>query len=347
MTVEPAAAPVVRLTGLQVEFPLPDKSILRAVDGVDLVVRPGELVGIAGESGSGKTTLLRAVAGLTPVSGGSVEVNGQDVTAARGRARFKRRRGIQMVFQDPLGSLNPKRRVGDLVLEALSGTEARDRANRKVAAAEALSLVGLNPSLVDRYAGDLSGGQRQLVSIARALTAEPTILLCDEPVSALDVSVQARLLKTLRDLAEALGLAVLLVTHDLTVINYLCDRTYIMYAGTMVAEGPTRSILTAPRHPYTAALVASLPNLDPETPGMEPMLLDAPEEHGSRAAIATSGCPLAPRCWLRVDLDNPDMCVDKRPGLVELESGRSVACHFPEQTELMSPQLPAPEPTDP
>jgi len=321
--------PVVRLTDVHVEFDLPDRSKVKAVDGVDLVVGQGEVVGIAGESGSGKTTLLKAIAGLEPVESGTIEVNGRDVTALRGRARFTQRKGVQMVFQDPLGSLNPRRRVADLVMEPVERARLAGRVERRQAASDALSLVGLNPALLSRYPADLSGGQRQLVSIARALTAEPTILLCDEPVSSLDVSVQARLLKTLKDLAEALGLAVLIVTHDLTVINYLCDSTYIMYGGTIVASGPTSSILTGARHPYTAALVASLPNLDPNTPGMIPLLIDEAELD----VAFSGGCTLASRCWLRERLDKPEICTQERPELIEIEDQRFAACHFPEQAK--------------
>ncbi|GAA2002361.1 ABC transporter ATP-binding protein [Nakamurella flavida] len=277
--------PVVRITGAQRVFRRPRTSLftapgqVTALAGVDLTVRRGERFGIVGESGSGKTTLLRALAGLDRLTAGTVEVDGRDVTACSAADRMHLTRRLQMVFQDPMGSLDPRMRVGAIVAEPLrvhggdGGTAERVRA--------ALARVGLDPDAVDRYPHQFSGGQRQRISLARAVVGGPAILLADEAVSALDVTVRAQVLDLLAELVRERSLTLVFVSHDLGVVRRLCERVAVMRAGEIVETGATGDVLDAPTHPYTAELVAAVPSVRGA--------LEAARERERAAAEAAAG----------------------------------------------------------
>ena len=233
-----------------------------AVDGVSLSIEEGERVGIVGESGSGKTTFGKALLGLEPLAGGQVLFRGSPVTGMRGKALKEFRRGAQMIFQDPLGSLNPRLTVGSAIEEVLTVHKVVPRAERAARVQDLFRQVGLDPEYRERYPHEFSGGQRQRIGIARALALNPSLLVADEPVSALDVSVQAQVLNLIRDLSEERRMAVILVAHDLAVVSYVCHRVLILYKGRLVEEGLTRTVFGAPRHPYTQLLKSSVPDLD-------------------------------------------------------------------------------------
>ncbi|MCW2758259.1 MAG: peptide transporter ATP-binding protein [Nocardioidaceae bacterium] len=233
---------------------------VQAVRDVSLTIRRGSTLGLVGESGSGKTSLGSAILGLTPVSAGSVHLDGVDITHLRGRNRRFLGTRLRAVFQDPYGSMNPLRRVGDTIGEGLDGSVPSIRA----AVVEALEAVGLPPSAGERYPRDFSGGQRQRIAIARALVVSPSFLVCDEPVSALDLSVQAQILNLLGRLQRERGLTMLFISHDLAVVRHLSDEIAVMYAGRIVERGTAEAVSTAPEHPYTQLLMAAAPVPDPE-----------------------------------------------------------------------------------
>jgi peptide/nickel transport system ATP-binding protein len=273
-------------------FPRPVTTTVRAVDGVSFSVRRGEAFGLVGESGCGKSTVARAVLRLIEPDGGTVHFDGEDVRGARGDRLARLRRRMQMIFQDPYSSLNPRRTIGQALTEPLrvhglaSGRAARARA------AALLDEVGMPPSALDRYPHEFSGGQRQRVGIARALTVEPELLIADEPVSALDVSVQAQVLLLLRDLQRRRNLAFVFVSHDLGVVRWFCDRVAVMYLGRIVEEGAVGEVFAAPLHPYAQVLRDASPAPDPSGRGALPRIVgEIPS-----AANPPSGCHFHPRC---------------------------------------------------
>ncbi len=320
------AAALVRIEGLIKEFPahVPGRGtvIIRAVNGVDLAIAGGEAYGLVGESGSGKTTLARCLLRLVDPTAGRVEVAGRDVTRATGGDLRALRREMQVVFQDPVGSLDPRSRVQDVVAEPLRTHLRLDSAAIATRVAELLDEVGLARTHMNRRAHELSGGQCQRVAIARALALRPKLLVLDEPTSALDVSVQAQILNLLAELRREHGLTYLLISHDLGVVRYLCDRIGVMYLGRIVEEGPSSHTLEAPIHPYTRALLASRPSVDGIAPTApvrgEPPSLTAPPP----------GCSFHPRCWLRASLGDPAHCVEEVPALRPFAPGVIAACHF-------------------
>ena len=257
------------LEGLRKEYRLPGglfgrrRGVLRALDGVDLTVERGECLALVGESGSGKTTLGRCAVRLIEPTAGSVRFDGEDLLALRPAELRARRRRFQMVFQDPYGSLDPRQRVESILEEPLALHSDLDRAGRRRRAAELLATVGLAPELGGRFPHELSGGQRQRVGIARALAPEPELLVADEPVSSLDVSVRGQILSLLEGLRERFGLSLLLIAHDMGSVERLADRVAVMYEGRVVELGPAREVLRRPRHPYTAGLLAAVPVADP------------------------------------------------------------------------------------
>jgi peptide/nickel transport system ATP-binding protein len=258
-TANPASRILLEVTGLQVDYPGAGRSV-RAVDGVSFSIREGETVGLVGESGCGKSSLSRALTRLLEPSGGSIVFDGDDVTHRRRRALRPYRRRVQMIFQDPYGSLNPRHTVERTLGLALAIHGVSQRSERETKIRRIVDAVGLPASALQRYPHEFSGGQRQRIGIARALVLEPELVICDEPVSALDVSIQAQILDLLADLKAELGLALLFISHDLSVVRYIADRVLVMQAGRLVETGDHRSIWTSPQHPYTRTLIDAVPS---------------------------------------------------------------------------------------
>ena len=292
---------------------------LRALDGVSFRIEAGRSFGIVGESGCGKSTLARTILALERPTGGSVHLRGRDLFALSAHELRAQRRHVQMIFQDPYGSLDPRQRVGRIVAEPLTMTaEGRDRTTRRAHVAEALQAVGLAAAAANKYPHEFSGGQRQRIAIARALITRPDLIVADEPVSALDVSVQAQVLNLMADLQSRLGLTYLFISHDLSVVRCVTDEVAVMYLGRIVEQGPTDRVFANPRHPYTQALLAAIPRPDPR------------RRQDRRAATppvpvaeASGGCPFAPRCP-RAEA----RCRTEMPQLRAIESGHMAACHF-------------------
>jgi oligopeptide/dipeptide ABC transporter ATP-binding protein len=295
---------------------------VRAVDGVSLSVAPGEVVGLVGESGSGKSTLGRCVTRLVPITAGTVRINGRDLSRLSRRQLRPLRRNFNIVFQDPASSLNPRLSVGDIIGEPLRLHRIGTGQNRRARVAELLGLVGLAPDVGRRYPHELSGGQRQRVSLARALSAGPSLLVADEPTSALDVSVQAAVLNLIGRLQADLGFACLFVTHDLAAVEYLAQRVAVMYLGVLVEVAERRSLFAAPRHPYTQALLSAAPIPDPMLQRRRHRIVLAGEVPSP--VDPPSGCRFHPRCPVAV----PE-CARVVPPLRPVgPSGELVACHL-------------------
>ena len=293
---------------------------LRAVVEVDLTLEAGECHGLVGESGCGKSSLGRALLRLTEVAHGRIEFEGTDITRLSAKKLRPIRRRMQMIFQDPQASLNPRFTVAQAVAEPLAIHKLEP--NRAARAKRVLALlkdVGLDESMADRYPHELSGGQRQRVGVARALAVDPSFIVADEPVSALDVSVQAQLLNLIEDLRAQRELAFLFISHDLRVVRHLCDQVSVMYLGRIVERAPTATLFKTPRHPYTQALLRALPSLEPGAPkadrlaGEVPSPLDPPK-----------GCPFHPRC---PEKDRPEACFEKPPPLESSGEDHHVACY--------------------
>jgi oligopeptide/dipeptide ABC transporter ATP-binding protein len=301
--------------------------LVRAVTDVDLDILPGEAVGLVGESGSGKTTLARNVLRLIEPTAGSIRLDGADITHLKGGAMRRLRPQVQVVFQDPVGSLDPRMSVFDLIAEPLRAHRKLGRAELRTTVERLIGEVGLVQALRDRRPHELSGGQCQRVAIARAISLQPRLLILDEPTSALDVSVQAQVLELLVRLRAEHDLAYLLISHDLGVIRYLCERVAVMYLGRIVEQGPTERIFDDARHPYTRALILARPDVDADGP---PRLLLSGEIPSATAP--PSGCAFHPRCWLRERLDHPQECETTVP-TIDPTGGRPAACHFADQTK--------------
>jgi oligopeptide/dipeptide ABC transporter ATP-binding protein len=317
--------PLLRVENLRVHFPV-QRSLfskpevwVRAVEDVSFTLRTGETIGLLGESGCGKTTLGRAVLRLGPVTAGSIHFNGTDITRLEGRVLREHRRQFQMIFQDPFSSLNPRFTVGQIVGEPLEVHRlVKDSTTRDRRISELLESVGLDSRLVDRFPHEFSGGQRQRIGIARALAVEPQLIVCDEPVSALDVSVQAQVVNLLQDLQKQRGLAYLFISHDLAVVEHLAHRILVMYLGQVLEEAPASVLCQQPLHPYTQALVSAIPTVDPASKRRRIVLLGDPPSPLS----PPSGCPFHPRC----PMVQP-RCRIEAPVLRDLGDGRRVACH--------------------
>jgi oligopeptide/dipeptide ABC transporter ATP-binding protein len=327
--------PLLEVDDLAVHFPITSGVVLRrtvghvrAVDGVSLTVRRGETYGLVGESGCGKSTLGRAVLRLTDLTRGTVRFDGDDVAGLAGEALRRRRRRFQMVFQDPLSSLDPRQSVGSLLTEGMRAHElSRGPEADRIRLAELMDAVGLPTSALRRYPHEFSVGQRQRIGIARALCVEPDLIVADEPVSALDVSVQAQVLNLLSRLQRELGLTYVVIAHDLAVVRHVSDRVGVMYLGAIVEEAPARALYDDPLHPYTRALLSAVPVPDPQAEDDRERILltgDLPSP-----AAPPTGCRFHTRCPWRQE----DRCATERPeprvpdGAVE---GHRVACHFAE-----------------
>jgi oligopeptide/dipeptide ABC transporter ATP-binding protein len=318
--------PLLEIQNLKVHFPVQQrlfgraKEFVRAVDDVSFAIAPGETVGLVGESGCGKTTLGRAAVKLIEPASGRIVFEGEDIAALNGAELRARRRRFQMIFQDPYGSLNPRHTVADTIGEALDihGLAADTNARRQRIDA-LLKDVGLDPSHAQRYPHEFSGGQRQRIGIARALAVEPKLIVCDEPVSALDVSVQAQIINLLQDLQREHGIAYLFVAHDLAVVKHISRRILVMYLGRIVESGEARELCRAPKHPYTQALLSAVPVVDPGSKRQRILLAgDVPSP-----IHPPGGCPFHPRCPVA-----EARCKTEVPPLREIEPGRQAACHL-------------------
>jgi len=290
MTPHPTA-PLLSVDDLVVQYHRPGAPPTRAVAGVSLQVRAGEVVGLVGESGCGKSTLARAVCGLTPPAAGRITYDGTPVRPLRVRRRDPALTGVQMVFQDPYGSLNPRRRVGAQLADGIRTAAERGEASEGTTPEDLLTRVGLSADAAERYPQEFSGGQRQRIAIARALAARPRLLVGDEPISALDASAQLQVATLMRSLAVESGAGLLFISHDLSVVRLIADRIAVMYLGRIVETGPTAEVWEDPRHPYTRALLAAVPQ--PDGAGVLPSELpgDVPDP-----AAPPSGCRFHPRC---------------------------------------------------
>lgn len=303
-------------------FSAEGRRTVHAVDNVSLTVRRGETLGLVGESGCGKSTLARCLVRLYDITDGQLFFEGDDITGKSLREMRPLRRRLQMVFQDPSASLNPRRRVGDLVAEPLRIHTKLSAAEIDRRVAELFDIVGLLPDHVARYPHEFSGGQRQRVGIARAIALNPDLVVLDEPVSALDVSVQAQIVNLLADLQEKLGLTYIFIAHDLSVVRQVSTRIAVMYLGSVVEEGPAEAVFSAPAHPYSQALISAVPVVETTPGGSRKRILltgDVPSPLNP-----PSGCRFHPRCPIA-----RDRCRTERPEPQAFGADRKVACHFP------------------
>jgi dipeptide transport system ATP-binding protein len=290
---------------------------LTAVSGVSFALEPGSTLAVVGESGSGKSTLARMITLIESPSSGAVALDGVETGTADSSARRKLRTTVQMVFQNPYGSLNPRQRIRDALEEPLAVNTDMPRAERRAAAVEMIRRVGLRPEHADRYPHMFSGGQRQRIAIARALMLRPKVLVLDEPVSALDLSIRAQILNLLAELQQEFGLAYLFVSHDLSVVSHVADEVLVMYLGRSVEQGHARTVLDDPQHPYTRALLSATPSADPARRRTRIPLKGEPPSPFN----PPSGCAFHPRCPEAMDI-----CRVERPAS-EMKRGRLVACH--------------------
>jgi peptide/nickel transport system ATP-binding protein/oligopeptide transport system ATP-binding protein len=333
----PAAAtaqgPLVEVRGLKKHFPITRGILIqrrigavRAVDGVDLQVQRGETLGIVGETGCGKSTTARLIMRLLDATDGQVLFDGADITKVTGGRLKEIRREMQMIFQDPYSSLNPRKTIGSIIAEpfVIHG-QLKQSGARKRAVQELLETVGLNPEHYNRYPHEFSGGQRQRIGVARALALKPRLLIADEPVSALDVSIQAQVLNLLRELQREFGLTLIFIAHDLSVVRHMCDRVAVMYLGRVVETGGSEALYRYPRHPYTGALLSAVPVADPSRHGTERRLLtgDVPSPaNPPKACRFHTRCPKA-----------QELCSIEDPPLEDKTTGTLAACHFPLDNE--------------
>jgi oligopeptide/dipeptide ABC transporter ATP-binding protein len=336
--------PLLSADGVVKHFPVKSGSLLRrseqvhAVDGVSLDVQRGETLGLVGETGCGKSTLARCMARLLDLTAGRVTFEGRDITKLKPRQMRPLRREMQVIFQDPYGSLNPRRRVGSIIGDPLAVHKVADGKELKTQVQEIMELVGLNPEHYNRFPAEFSGGQRQRIGVARALALRPKLVICDEPVSALDVSIQAQIINLLSDLQELLSLTYVFIAHDLSVVRHVSERVGVMYLGTIVELAPAEDLYRAPRHPYTSALLSAVPIPDPDRSDARKQTVlvgDVPSPIN-----VPSGCRFHPRCPKA-----QQRCIEEEPVLLARlgdDPQHTVACHFPlEVGEDISASQPA------
>jgi oligopeptide transport system ATP-binding protein len=331
---------------LKVWFPITEGIVferhigdVRAVDGVSFTLARGETLGLVGESGCGKSTTGRAMIRLLEPTEGSITFDGIDIaTLSKGDLRKTRRR-MQMIFQDPYSSLNPRMTAGGIIGEPLEIHDIGSRRERQARVRELLSTVGLNPDFAERYPHEFSGGQRQRIGVARSLAVNPDLIVADEPISALDVSIQAQIINLLERLQGEFGLTYLFIAHDLSVVRHISDRIAVMYLGRIVEVASSKDLNRFPFHPYTVALLSAIPIPDPVVESRRRRIIlrgDVPSP-----VAPPSGCRFHTRCWLRERLGNPEECVTNDPALRPIAGGHEVACHFAEKVDGSAEQLQA------
>jgi oligopeptide transport system ATP-binding protein len=345
-TAAAGSVPLLRLEGLKVWFPIRDGIIrqrhvgdVQAVDGVTFEIERGETLGLVGESGCGKSTTGRAIIRLNPPTGGRIFFDGQDVTEFKGSELRRLRKRMQMIFQDPYASLDPRMTAGGIIAEPLDIHEVGKPDDRRERVKELLQTVGLNPAYASRYPHEFSGGQRQRIGVARALALQPDLIVADEPISALDVSIQAQIINLLERLQGDFGLTYLFIAHDLSVVRHISDRTAVMYLGRVVETSGSRDLNIRPLHPYTVALLSAVPIPDPVIESRRRRIIlkgDVPSP-----VNPPSGCRFHTRCWLREKLGNPERCVTEDPELRLLDTRHEVACHFAEDVDGSTEQVQA------
>ena len=330
----PVATPALEVRDLVVSYRT-GRGPLSAVDGVSFAIHPGETLGLVGESGCGKSSLAKAIVQLVEPSSGALEVEGHDITRLPARDRRALRPKVQMVFQDPMGALDPRQRAGTILETPLKLNGVRGRAARRARVAELMEAVGLRPEFIDRLPHEFSGGQRQRIGIARALALDPAVIVCDEPVSALDVSLQAQVLNLLRKVQRETAVAYLFISHDLSVVEHIADRVAIMYLGRIVELAPRETLWRAPLHPYTRALIEALPRMDPTTSRIADKTIvggDLPSPFSP-----PKGCRFHTRCPIAVT-----RCATNAPVLADAGDGHLVACRLVAPAQpTVAPLLPA------
>jgi oligopeptide/dipeptide ABC transporter ATP-binding protein len=329
---------LLRVRDLVVRFPITRGVLFKrrigtvgAVDGVSLEVRRGETLGVVGESGCGKTTTARAIVRLNRPQSGSILFDGHELVGLEGEELRRLRRRIQMVFQDPYASLDPRWTIGDIVAEPLRAHGVGTPKERRSRVSALLEVVGLPGGALHRYPHEFSGGQRQRIGLARALALHPDLIVADEPISALDVSIRAQILNLLSDLQAEFGLTYLVIAHDLAAVRHISDRVVVMYLGRVVEHATTSELFRSPLHPYTVALLSAAPLPNPELEAKRERIVltgDVPSP-----ATPPAGCRFHPRCWLREQLGNPARCVEEDPALRHIRPEHPVACHFAERLD--------------
>ena len=327
---------LLRVTDLQKHFPTYRKTLVRrpdrpikAVDGISLHLRPGETVGLVGESGCGKSTAGRTILRLLEPTGGTIEFEGEDITTVHGSQLRELRRRMQMIFQDPYGSLNPRQTIGSIIAAPFDIQKISPPGGTRKTVQDLMERVGLNPEHYNRYPHEFSGGQRQRIGVARAVALRPQLVVCDEPVSALDVSIQAQVINLLEDIQQEQNLAYVFIAHDLSVVRHISDRVVVMYLGKIMEQADRDELYERPMHPYTHALLSAVPIPDPDKgEDKERILLtgDLPSPQDP-----PSGCVFRTRCPKA-----EQVCAEQEPPAVEVALGHVVACHFPQVRDVLA-----------